>query len=280
MPGTVERTNRFVWPAMADETNPDLKRSFVWEAETLRRAILDAVWRIAADGVTRECLADGAVPMSKFATAVQAALSLQDGAVTVLKLADGALTADATGRLKVEDLFATGAKFADGAVVAAGLAAAVGAYAIPAGTMVWFAAETVPVGWFECNGQEQRIATYPALAAACGTRWGTAAGGPLWFKLPDYRGYFDRGWAHGTTNDPDKATRVGGDHVGSEQGDAVKPHLHTVRATALNFTGPLAGTQRYVQTALPYGNVTPNVEQVSGVESRPKNKMLMKIIKA
>ena len=276
MPGTVERTNRFVWPAMADETNPDLKRSFVWEAETLRRAILDAVWRIAENGVTRECLADGAVLMSKFATAVQADLSLQNGAVTALKFADGALTADATGRLKVEDLFATGAKFADGAVVAAGLAAAVGAYAIPAGTMLWFAGETAPVGWFECNGQEQRIATYPALAAACGTRWGTASGGALWFKLPDYRGYFDRGWAHGTTNDPDKATRVGGDHVGSSQGDETKAHVHTWKMTAAN---PLAftGTSRVLPASNPASVVTS--AGTGGADSRPLNVALMKIIK-
>lgn len=275
MPGTVERVSRFKWPGATGEVNPNLKRSYVWEAETVRRAILDAVWRIAQNGVTRECLADGAVSESKFAAALVPDLSRQDGSVTVQKLGDGCLTADATGRLKVEDLFATGAKFADRTITAACLATAVGAYAIPAGTMLWFAGETAPYGWLECNGQEQLVSTYPALAAACGTLWGTPAGGALYFKLPDFRGYFERGWAHEATTDPDKATRAGGDHVGSTQANQVKAHTHEMH-TLYFLSGTPTAVRPYMTSTNPYVIET---EMTGGQESRPKNVSLMKIVK-
>lgn len=271
MPGTVERVNRFVWPATSGETTPDLKRSFVWEAETLRRAVLDAVWRIAAGGVTRECLADRAISESKLETAVQSQVGLDDLTVTVLKFAAACLSADAAGRAKVQDGYLTAAKFADATITAGKLASAVGAYTIPAGTMLLFSGETAPAGWFECNGQEQRISDYPALAAACGTLWGTPAGGALYFKLPDFRGYFSRGWNHTASNDPDVATRVGGNHVGSTQQDAVKAHTHPYAVR-----GVLGGTimGRYV-----YVSSTQSTNSSGGGESRPINKALMKIIK-
>jgi len=90
---------------------------------------------------------------------------------------------------------------------------------------IWFS-ETLPASgdWLECNGSALLILDYPALYAALGSAWGTAPAG--YFRLPDLRGVVPRGWDHGRGKDPDAAQRVGGDHVGSSQDDAVRKHNH------------------------------------------------------
>lgn len=44
------------------------------------------------------------------------------------------------------------------------------------------------VGWLICDGQERLISSYPALAAALGTTYGTAPSGTSYFMVPDLRG--------------------------------------------------------------------------------------------
>ena len=284
MPGTIDRIARCKWPEVAGETDPDLKRSFVLDAEVLRRAILDAVWRIAEDGVTRDCLGKGAVSVTKFAVAISSVLGVQDGAITTLKFADGAFTADATGRGKMADGFLTAAKFAAGTITTTELESALGVYAIPAGLMGWFAGETCPAGWLVCDGGERKVADFPALAAVCGTRWGTAPSGPLWFRLPDDRGVFARGWNHGraTGGDPDAATRTGGDAVASTQGGAVKAHVHTFPVVAHTYASgktappPAAINYRTPSQLYAYDH---QLSSYGGGETRPANVALMKIIK-
>lgn len=94
---------------------------------------------------------------------------------------------------------------------------------VPVGTVIMFAGETAPAGWWECNGSDYAIADYPALFESIGYLWG---GSGLTAKIPDMRGYFPRGWDHGAGVDADRATRSGGDHVGSSQADSVGPHNH------------------------------------------------------
>jgi microcystin-dependent protein len=64
------------------------------------------------------------------------------------------------------------------------------AQAIPVGAVLsWPGAigtDTVPVGYLWCDGSEQSTASYPALSAFCGVKFGSALAGN--FKLPDYRG--------------------------------------------------------------------------------------------
>lgn len=57
----------------------------------------------------------------------------------------------------------------------------------PIGTILAFAGATIPVGYLLCDGSEQKIASYPALAAVLGTLYGTASD-PDYFVLPDLRG--------------------------------------------------------------------------------------------
>jgi microcystin-dependent protein len=134
-----------------------------------------------------------------------------------------------------------------------------------------------------CAGQPVKIADFPTLYTAIGTLWGVGATGE--FRVPDMRGLFARGWAHSTTNDPDKASRKNaagatvGDRVGSVQGDEFESHTHTWPIDkSLNslWTGawnnvPVVGAATRTLTTTANG---------VGQETRPLNKAAMWMIRA
>jgi microcystin-dependent protein len=277
--GTVEQITKCKWPAKAGESSPQLKRHWLYDAAMLNRAFGDFIFRVTENGITGNDFKDGTIPESKFDVALLEDLTIGAGAITVRKLANESLPANATGRAKMADDFVTTAKIKDAQVTAAKLATAVGAYAPPIGMIGKFAGEVPPTDWLECTGASVKIADYPALFAALGTYWGTAASG--YFKLPDLRGYFSRGWAHGTTNDPDKATRTGGDHVGSTQADGFVGHLHSEAIVVLYLTAPARSPSGPV--LLPFNNTDANYGATTantGAETRPINKAVMYCIRA
>lgn len=92
----------------------------------------------------------------------------------------------------------------------------------PAGTIITFGGTSAPTGYLACQGQEVLISDYSALYAAIGTAWGTSSTPASHFILPDLRGEFLRGWDNGAGNDPDAASRTGGDNVGSSQLDQMQ----------------------------------------------------------
>ena len=79
-------------------------------------------------------------------------------------------------------------------------------YLVPVGSIMLWGSVVLPEGWLELNGQTFSVTENPELAKLY-------PGG----KLPDYRGRFPRGWAHGSTVDPD-ANRG----LGSTQEDAMQ----------------------------------------------------------
>jgi microcystin-dependent protein len=105
-------------------------------------------------------------------------------------------------------------------------------YTPAAGAVIAWPTGTVPTGYLECNGASISRTTYAALFAVLSDDYGNVDGNT--FNLPDYRGRFLRGWAHGQTTDPDKASRtdrgdtVTGDYVGTKQEDASQGHRHEV----------------------------------------------------
>lgn len=88
-----------------------------------------------------------------------------------------------------------------------------------------------PAGWLVCNGAQYAIADYGDLHTAIGTTWGaltngSGGAGSTHFRVPDLRGEFLRGFDNGQGNDPDAASRTGGDAVGSSQTSAFSSHYH------------------------------------------------------
>ena len=102
---------------------------------------------------------------------------------------------------------------------------------VPVATVVAFAGVSgvLPRNWLPCWGQSLRRDEFRILYSAIGTAWGEGDDPGNTFSLPDMRGYFLRGVAHGRVlADPDSADRPGpvgvpsyggntGDKVGSYQ---------------------------------------------------------------
>ncbi|WP_158944628.1 phage tail protein [Granulicella sp. S190] len=156
--------------------------------------------------------------------------------------------------------------------------------------------------WVECDGRALNAADYPDLYAALGNTWGTTNIGTT-FKIPDLRGQFLRGWSHGSSVDPEAASRTvadpanphagwtgaSGDSVGSRQPDALLNHVHQIagvhaeagggngfQGTDLDSNSNKGGPwQKNVDTQ---GIV--NTPLISNSETRPKNVSVMYVIYA
>ena len=142
---------------------------------------------------------------------------------------------------------------------------------------------TPPSGTLECNGASISQTTYADLFSgqplSIGTYYDpTPPGGQ--FRLPDYRGRFLRGWAHGSSRDPDRAARTPdhgggptGDVVGSKQGDELGSHRHQISPNYLSTPNDGHGGGGDNMTPQYYSNYT------GGNETRPKNINVMWVIK-
>lgn len=146
-----------------------------------------------------------------------------------------------------------------------------------AGKIEEWGGATCPAGFLECDGTSYLRADYPALYAAIGTVHGTADG--THFNVPDHRGRFARGYDHGASRDPDKATRTAaatggatGDNVGSVQDDAFESHLHSQNG-ALNTVNADGASGGFANA---FGG---NTGSTGGNETRPMNAYVMKIIR-
>ena len=150
-----------------------------------------------------------------------------------------------------------------------------------AGSEMTWATATVPTGWLEENGAAISRSTYSALFAVIGTEYGVGDGSST-FNLPDARGEFIRGWAHGSANDPDRAARTNrgdgttGDVVGSKQADVFKSHDHTRSA----YDGSSHnGYLRYDHGTASSPHAISNTGSTGDNETRPRNTNRMIIIK-
>ncbi|MBB2484563.1 tail fiber protein [Mitsuaria sp. WAJ17] len=179
--------------------------------------------------------------------------------------------------------------------------APVGFGEVPVGAVIPFAGSldrqdhgTSPIeawGWMFCDGRVLAIAQYPELFAALGFVYG---GSGREFKIPDYRGYFLRGAAAGSSVDPDADQRQppeGGQGeaqgVGSIQSFALQTHEHIYSsapapATPSN-TGQAAGAPSATATLTTGGPTSslqpPGTVKVSASETRPVNVYVNYLIK-
>lgn len=146
------------------------------------------------------------------------------------------------------------------------------------GTIFAWPGSTVPDSTCrECNGESVAVASYPDLFSVIGYAYGGAGAN---FSLPDFRGYFLRGWSHGSGTDPDAASRTNrgdgtvGDNVGTKQADGVGPHTHPM---PYGSAGNTAGSPGQLS---PVTSNPENSPASTGLETRPKNINVMWIIKA
>ena len=168
-------------------------------------------------------------------------------------------------------------------VVAPDQLSASGRVAQPGALQAW-PTGTAPTGYLECDGSAISRTTYAALFAVIGDDYG-AGDGSTTFNLPDFRGRFLRGWAHGQATDPDRATRTdrgdgtAGDYVGTKQTGSNAIHQH---ATYSGVVAAFAGVG-WVTVAVGgnYNLYFNNVDDSAsgGNEARPTNINVMICIK-
>lgn len=143
---------------------------------------------------------------------------------------------------------------------------------------------TPPTGTLHCNGAWVSKTTYAALFSgyplSLGTIYGDSGGN---FRLPDYRGRFMRGWAAGSSRDPDRASRTSspggspsGDNVGSYQADGFASHRHAPQPGYSTFMSSSGNT--HGRGGDSYGTFG-NTAYTGGNETRPKNTYVMWVIK-
>lgn len=142
------------------------------------------------------------------------------------------------------------------------------------GEIIMWPLATAPAGTLECDGTAVSRSTYAALFAVIGTTYGVGDSSTT-FNLPDYRGEFLRGWAHGSTNDPDRASRTSrgdgttGDNIGTKQAGGVEAHTHTVSISNVTTTTTGGASGRMAQG----GSI--NTGSTGGNETRPRNVNIM-----
>lgn len=150
---------------------------------------------------------------------------------------------------------------------------------VPAGTIIFHAANSAPSGYLKANGALVSRTTYAGLFAAIGTVFG-AGDGSTTFKLPDLRGEFVRGWDDARGIDAARA-------FGSAQTDAFQGHWHQITATESGGSG---GSGAWTGSGGAAGGTILNDrvrEPVTGshgapriaAETRPRNVALLACIK-
>lgn len=153
------------------------------------------------------------------------------------------------------------------------------------GEIVAWPLDTPPARFLECDGSAISRTTYSALFAVLGTTYG-AGDGSTTFNLPDYRGQFLRGWAHGEATDPDRSTRTDrgdgttGDNIGTKQGHAFASHRHdlNIRTSGANASGSVPAAQNPYNTTSITSAQQP-VQLTGGNETRPRNVNVMYCIR-
>lgn len=145
------------------------------------------------------------------------------------------------------------------------------------GEIVLWGHEDVPQNFLECDGQSVNAVTFAKLFAVIGYQYGGSGAN---FNLPDLRGEFIRGYAHGSGNDPDRAARTdrgdgtGGDEVGTKQADELRSHTHTHNQSGFRESGSSSDRNQ------PQSGSGPLVTGATGgSETRGRNVQMMYIVR-
>lgn len=168
------------------------------------------------------------------------------------------------------------------------------------GEVFAFAGSSCPAGSILSDGgSRNRTGTYANLFSALSTYHGngsTAASGSTsdggcphasnCFNVPDLRGQFIRGYANGSANDPDRASRTAcqaggntGDAVGSCQSAQLASHQHASGVGANSNINSWGQTSNTGMAGTAIGAYNPsNTGWTGGNETRPANVALLNCI--
>ncbi|PLV17700.1 phage tail protein [Pseudomonas guariconensis] len=162
------------------------------------------------------------------------------------------------------------------------------ASALPVGGILPFPRGVVPAGYLELDGSVQKIATFPDLAAYLAGAFNKGDEPAGYFRLPDGRGEFLRGWDHGRGVDAGRA--IGSFQKGSLQ--SFDPNRASYSVTGLTHTGdeigilakhgldPAALADYPQSQVVNYDNTSITPINVAGGVTRPRNLAVMWCIKA
>lgn len=159
-------------------------------------------------------------------------------------------------------------------------------WAVPSGAVMAFANSLFqPLGWLQCNGGSYLKDDYPGLFAVIGYTYG---GSGINFNVPDFRGYFLRGFG---TNGLDATASSGA--IGQQVQDQILSHTHGITdpghfhsrgviypgtVTEQNQAGaPEDRTNFNQNTGTSTTGITINA--TGGAENRPKNMAVYYYIK-
>jgi len=206
------------------------------------------------------------------------AFSVEAGCIGTTQIAtDGVdsaeIAANAVGSSEIATDAVGSAEIAAGAVDTSELSTAVNNRLRDVGEIITFAGTTCPTFSLEANGAAISRSTYSSLFSALSTLYGTGDGSTT-FNLPDYRGYFLRGWDHAAGNDPNAASRTNagggttGDNVGTKQADAFEAHTHSLDLQN-SLTDNIAGGGS--NDDMWKGESTTATQSTGGSETRPQN---------
>jgi phage-related tail fiber protein len=163
------------------------------------------------------------------------------------------------------------------------------ASALPVGSMLPFPKGTVPPGFLEVDGSVQSATVFPDLAAYLAGSFNKGDEPAGYFRLPDSRGEFLRGWDHGRGVDPGRG-------VGSWAADSLLDHYHAVYSAEPGFgklpidanvvgsAGDLGSIVKPAGSSVLDATLTSNVflpnAAKGGKETRPRSLAVMWCVKA
>lgn len=157
---------------------------------------------------------------------------------------------------------------------------------VPIGTITAFGGVTVPNNWLECDGAAYLTSSFPELYSAISSSDASASYGYLcdsfgnrnssegYFKIPDFRGEFLRGWDHNRGVDLNRV-------FASLQLDAFKSHTHTFNQYGGNgvSAGSVAGTPPQNSLGLNPGTNLFTTNATGDNDTRPRNIAILWCIK-
>lgn len=266
---------------------------------------VSASWASASISAIRSISSSWASASISSSYALSASAGLMSVSSSFASTAVSASYAPFTQTVQVSSSWAS-ASLSSSYALSASFAPAIGD-TLPVGTIVAFPTSSAPNNFLECNGDAKLTASFSELYNAIKTSDLSASFGYLcdgfgnrdasgyYFKLPDLRGEFIRGWDHNRGVDTDRG-------FGSSQRGSVEKHKHimawgengTTSATQAMFgyssntgwrgSGDTDGDNRLYftddGTNQAAGNTTaPNSDGVIGTETRPRNIAMMWCIK-